>query len=147
MIVLPTNIYLFTWRYTDLAKHDYPYYLYKDELSAMKWLETNAKPDEVVLSSLTTGQYIPALTGTNAFLAHWAQTLDFYGKSEMVQEFFNAATSDARRQQILQNYHVRYVFYGPAEKELGAYNLDRSSLVKSVFTTPTVKVYAVLGTQ
>jgi hypothetical protein len=147
MVVLPTNIYLFTWRYTDLAKHDYPYYLYKDELAAMKWLETNAKPDEVVLSSLTTGQYIPALTGTNAFLAHWAQTLDFYGKSEMVQEFFNAATTDARRQQILQNYHVRYVFYGPAEKELGAYNLDRSSLVKSVFTTPTVKVYAVLGIQ
>ncbi len=145
MIVLPTNIYLFTWRYTDLAKHDYPYYLYKDELSAMKWLETNAKPQDVVLSSLTTGQYIPALTGTNAFLAHWAQTLDYYGKSEMVQEFFSANTSDARRQQILQGYNVRYIFYGPAEQALGQYNLDRSSLVKMAFTTPMVKVYAVLG--
>jgi uncharacterized membrane protein len=111
----------------------------------MKWLETNAKPQDVVLSSLTTGQYIPALTGTNAFLAHWAQTLDFYGKSEMVQEFFSANTSDDRRQQILQGYNVRYVFYGPAEQAIGQYNLDHSSLVKIAFATPIVKVYAVLG--
>lgn len=147
LIVLPTNIYLFTWRYTDLAKHDYPYYLYKDELSAMKWIESNAKPQDVVLSSLTTGQYIPALTGTNAFLAHWAQTLDFYGKTEMVQEFFNPATSDARRKQIIDQYNVRYIFYGPSEQELGGYNPDRSSLISVVFTTPTVKVYAVSAGQ
>jgi hypothetical protein len=147
MIVLPTNIYLFTWRYTDLSKHDYPYYLYKDEISAMKWLEANARPEDVVLSSLTTGQYIPALTGTNAFLAHWAQTLDYYGKSEMVQEFFNAATGDARRRQILQDYHVHYVFDGPAEQALGGYDLDHSSLVKTAFATPLVKVYTVLVTQ
>ncbi len=147
MIVLPTNIYLFTWRFTDLSKHDYPYYLYNDEISAMNWLEANAKPEDVVLSSLTTGQYIPALTGTNAFLAHWAQTLDFYGKSEMVQEFFDAGTSDTRRQQILLEYHVRYIFDGPAEQALGKYDLDHSSLVKTAYTTPMVKVYVVSASQ
>lgn len=147
LLVLPTNIYLFTWRYTDLAKHDYPYYLYKDEISAMKWLESNAKPQDVVLSSLTTGQYIPALTGTNAFLAHWAQTLDYYGKTEMVQEFFNPATSDARRKQIIDQYNVRYIFYGPAEEALGAYNPGSSPLFSFVYASPLVKVYAVSAGQ
>ncbi len=147
MIVLPTNLYLFFWRYTDLARHDYPYYLYKDEITAMNWLEANVKPDDVVLSSLTTGEYIPAMTGAHAFLAHWAQTLDFYGKTEMVQEFFSAGTSDARRQQILQQYNVRYVFYGPAEQALGPYNLDQSPFLKMVFATPMVRVYAVSGVQ
>jgi hypothetical protein len=145
LIVLPTNIYLFAWRYTDLAKHDYPYYLHKDEVSAMKWLEGNAAPEDVVLSSLTTGQYIPVLAGTHAFLAHWAQTLDFYGKSQMVQEFFNPGASDTSREQILQDYHVRYVLYGPAEQALGGYNPEGSRLFKLAFSTPEVKVYAVLG--
>jgi hypothetical protein len=52
----------------------------------------------VVLSSLTIGQYIPAYTGAHAFLAHWAQTLDFFGKSRMVDEFFAAGTDNQRRQ-------------------------------------------------
>ena len=143
LAILPTNLYLWGWRFTDLARHDYPYYLHKDEVTALAWLEAQVKPDDVVFSSLTVGQYVPALTGTHAFLAHWAQTLDFYTKSQMVTEFFAQDTSDARRLQILQQYNVSYVFYGPAERALGSYDIDRSPFAKLVFSTPQVKVYQV----
>jgi hypothetical protein len=143
IIVLPTNLYLWVWRFTDLSRHDYPYYLYKDEIAAFAWLEDNAQPDDVVLSSLTIGQYIPAMTGTHAFLAHWAQTLDFFGKSEMVHEFFAQTTMDDRRQQIAQTYHVRYVFYSAAEQALGKYAPESSSFLKLVFSRPGAKIYAV----
>jgi hypothetical protein len=143
LIILPTNLYLWTWRFTELRRHDYPYYLYQDEISALTWLENHGRPDDVVLSSLTIGQYIPALTGLHAFLAHWAQTVDFYGKSTMVEEFFSPSTSDASRQQILQQYHVSYIFYGPAEQVLGEYSPDRSSYLTPVFSTLRVRVYAV----
>ena len=43
------------------------------EDDAFAWLEENAASDDVVLSSVTTGQYIPALTGTHAFLAQHQQ--------------------------------------------------------------------------
>lgn len=145
--ILPTNLYLFTWRFVELARHDYPYYLQQDETSALQWLEANGQPDEVVLSSLTIGQYIPALTGTHAFLAHWAQTLDFYGKSAMVDEFFAKATPDARRQQILEQYHVDYIFYGPAERALGEYNLSQSPLFVQVFSSPSTSIYRVKAGQ
>jgi hypothetical protein len=145
LIILPTNIYLLAWRFVELARHDYPYYLYKDEISGLKWLEANAQPDEVALSSLTVGQYLPALTGLHAFLAHWAQTLDFFNKSAMVEEFFAEQTSEARRQEILQQYGVDYVFYGPAEQALGNYVPDNSSFLKPVFSAPQVTVYAVVN--
>jgi hypothetical protein len=146
LIILPTNLYLWLWRFMDLGRHDYPYYLRNDEIAALTWLEANAKPDDVVLSSLTIGQYLPALTGTHAFLAHWAQTLDFYGKSVMVEEFFAADTDDARRQQILQQYSVDYLFYGPAEQSLGNYAPEGSSFLRLTFSAPQAKVYAVIIT-
>jgi hypothetical protein len=144
LVILPTNIYLWGWRFLDLKRHDYPYYLYKDETQAMNWMNGHGDPNQVVLSSLTTGQYVPMLTGMHAFLAHWAQTLDFYGKEQMVQDFFSANTSDAIRQSILRQYHVEYVLYGPAEKALGGYQPQDSSFLKPVYSSPQVVVYQVV---
>lgn len=143
VIVLPTNVYLWAWRLVDLRRHDYPYYLHADEIAGLRWLEAHARPDDVVLSSLTIGQYVPALTGTRAFLAHWAQTLDFYGKSAMVEEFFAPGTDDARRERILQQYGVDYIFVGPAERALGGYDPRASSLFEEVFPSSSVSVYRV----
>lgn len=138
-----TNLYLWTWRFTELARHTYPYYLHRDELAAMRWLENNAKPDHVVLSSLTIGQYLPAMTGTYAFIAHWAQTIEFYDKLEMMERFFSPDTSDRDRQQILDRYRVQYVFCGPAERELGSCEFDGSSHMSLAFSTARVQVYQV----
>lgn len=143
LVVIPTNIYLWLWRFDELRRHDYPYYLYQDELDAFAWLEQNAAEDEVVLSSVTTGQYIPALTGTHAFLAHWAQTLDFFGKSRMVEQFFAAATPHIERQLILQEYSVDYVLVGPAERSLGDFDLATAVYLTPVFNSETTQVYKV----
>lgn len=142
-VILPTNLYLWAWRFLDLSRHNYPFYLHKDEVAAMAWIEANAKPDDVVLSSLEVGQYIPAYTGTHAFLAHWAQTLDFYGKTDMLNQFFAEVVDDARRLQILNLYSVDYVFYGPGEQALGNFAPDTAGYLSPVFSTSTVKVYAV----
>jgi hypothetical protein len=141
--ILPTNLYLWAWRFLDLSRHNYPFYLHKDEVAALAWLEANAGPDDVVLSSLDVGQYIPAYTGTHAFLAHWAQTLDFYGKTDMVNQFFAGDTEDMRRQQILNLYDVNYVLRGPAEQALGNFAPDAADYLSPVFSNSTVTVYAV----
>jgi len=146
LVIVPTNLYLWAWRFVDLRRHDYPYYLRADEIRGLEWLEANGQPEEVVLSSLTIGQYIPALTGKRAFLAHWAQTLDFYGKSQMVDEFFAPETGDDRRAQIIQQYGVDYVFYGPVEATAGGYDPGVSSMFEEVLTSPTVRLYRVKKT-
>jgi len=142
-VVLPTNLYLLSWRFYDLSRHNYPYYLYRDDIAAMDWLETNAPEDSVVLSSQIIGEYIPALTGTYAFLAHWAQTLNFFDKTRMVNEFFSPETSDAARRQILDSYSVDYIYYGPAEQALGAYDPDEATWLSPVFVSDKVTIFAV----
>jgi len=43
----------------------------------------------------------------------------------------------------LQQYHVNYVLYGPAEQTLGSYNPDQSAFLMLAFSAPDVKVYTV----
>jgi hypothetical protein len=142
LLILPTNLYLFAWRFVDLRRHDYPYYLRNDELAAFKWLEGNAKGDDVVFSSETTGQYVPMFTGAHAYLAHWAQTVDYFNKRDAVAKFYTADTSDAERQQILQAHGVDFVLAGPAERELGGYDPATASFLTLAHETPDVRVYA-----
>ena len=141
--VLPTNIYLWTWRFVDLARHDYPYYLHQDDLAALQWLEENTPSDAIVLGSITIGQYVPALSGNTAFLSHWAQTVDFYDKRARVARFFDAATLDEERAETVEAFGVDYVFWGPAERALGAYNPAATPWLHLIFSAPQVNIYAV----
>jgi hypothetical protein len=139
-----TNVYLLGWRFLDLGRHQHPYSYTKDEMLALHWLEEHTTANDVVLSSKLVGQYVPVFTNAKAFLAHFAQTRDFYGKRAMVEEFFAADTDAGRRQQILQEYSVDYVFYGPVERSLGDYKPDKSDLLTLAFSTPKAQVYAVI---
>ncbi len=142
-LILPTNLYLWAWRFLDLQRHDVPYYLHDAELDAFKWLEQHVKPDDVVLSSLTTGQYVPMFTGAHAYIAHWAQTLDFYTKRDNVARFFDADTPEVERQRILKEHSVDYILIGPAERALGAFEPSEGDTYQLVFSSPQVNVYRI----
>ena len=141
ILVIPTNVYLWLWRFVDLQRQTYPFFLYQEELDAINWLEENAAPDEVVLSSETIGQYLPALAGTHAYLAHWAQTVSYFEKRDNVQKFFSQETSDAQREQILQQHSVDYIFYGSVEQDIGQHQLTKSEFLEEIYASQNVKIY------
>jgi len=143
LAVLPVNIYLYSWRFVDLGRHEYPYYLERDEIAALQWLSANAAPSDVVLSSLTIGEYIPSATGSRAFLAHWAATLDFQSKRRLVARFFDSATSDEERLGILTRFNVRYVFWAAPERDLGRYEPSQATYLTEVFSRRHTLVYSV----
>jgi len=143
LLVIPTNLYLIAWRFVDLNRYNYPFFLYRDEVAAIDWLEEEAPPESIIFSAYEAGRYIPGLSGRRVFLGHWAQTVDFFNKRDMVAEFFAETTNDTRRQEILQSYDIDYLFYGQVERELGAYQPDTSVFLRPAFTTAKATVYAV----
>ncbi|MDW8068661.1 MAG: hypothetical protein RML46_07100 [Anaerolineae bacterium] len=143
LVVIPTNLYLLAWRFVDLARHRPPYYLHRDEVAALRWLEANTSPDDVVLSGLDVGQYIPSVSGNRAFLAHWTMTVRFYEKQDRVAAFFNPSTPDEGRRDTLCRFGVRYVLYGTEERALGEIPVDGLPYLQVVFRTPQAIVYRV----
>lgn len=156
LAVLPTNLYIFAWRTLDMKAAwqemdervtDNRYFIRVSEYDAYQFLETQVKGTDVVFSSLNTGAFIPALTGARSFLGHWAQTLDFQNKRTLVDAFFNAATTDDQRLQLLGEYNVGYLFYGPEEAKLGDYDPTDSPFLTEVYQNDDVTIYAVDTTQ
>lgn len=141
LLVIPTNLYLFAWRFIDLARHSYPYYLARSEVEALDWLEQTVNDNQVVLSSLTIGQYVPAETGAHAYLAHWAQTVAFFRRSEDVQAFYSSSDT-LRAESLLAEEGIDYVFYGPVERAIGEPAWDQLPL-HQVYQNSEVTVYAV----
>lgn len=157
LIVVPTNLYLFGQRFLDLRRANAEaatpmealggeanaFFLTNNEVAAMQYLESQVTSGDVVLASLDMGQFVPALTGARSFLGHWAQTLDFFGKRQMVSDFFQSAITDDERQQILNQHSVDYVIYGPQEKKLGDYDVASASYLTEVFQQDDVIVFKV----
>jgi hypothetical protein len=136
VIAMPTNLYLWAWRFIDLGRHTYPYYLRQDEVKALDCLSQQGVGDDTVFSSQMIGQYIPMLTGKHAFVAHWAQTVRYAEKLSWSEQFFKAETDDDWREKLLNDFQIDYVFYGPTEKALGSYLPNQAS-----FLQPTACYY------
>jgi hypothetical protein len=136
-----TNLYLWAWRFVELRRHTYPFYLHRDEVAALAWLERNTPPDEVVLSSFVVGHFLPGMSGDRSFLGNAVMTMDYNRKVDLVQGFFDGGLDDEERAALLQEYGVRYVFHGPAERALGGYDPAASPLFTPVFRGEEVVVY------
>ncbi|WP_075060989.1 hypothetical protein [Ornatilinea apprima] len=141
LLVVPTNLYLLAWRFIDLQRFSYPYYLEKAEVDALKWLEQNSSGDDVVISSLTIGQYIPAWSGNKAFLAHWAQTVDYFEKEEFVRLFFQGNPLTPSQKEYLNSFSVDYVFLGPVEKSMGNFNVSAIPELQEVYRQGNVQIF------
>lgn len=142
-LVIPVNLYLFAWRFIDLRRAEAPYFMPVDTVAAYNYLEDQVTSKDVVLSSMPVGHYVPMLTGARAFLAHWAQTLNFYDKRDMVEAFFNADTDDSERLAILRDYNVGYVLVTPEERALGTFDAASVPYLQEAFTRGEATVYRV----
>jgi hypothetical protein len=110
---------------------------------AIAWLGAHSASDAVILSSSRVGNIIPARIGRRVVWGHWDETAFYDGKKADVSLFFDEATPDAERQSILRRYGVDYVFYGPAERELGSFRPMAASYLRAVFEAGGVSVYQV----
>jgi hypothetical protein len=112
-------------------------------LDGVDWLGANASWDETVLAGFETGNLIPARIGQRVVLGHWMETVDYVAKREAVARFFAADTSDEERLDLLSEWNVTWVFYGPAERSLGDFGPDTVPWLMPAWRTAEVVVYRV----
>jgi hypothetical protein len=111
------------------------------EIAAMDWLADVAQPDDVILTAYDTGNYLPTRALTRVFLGHGFETVDADAKEGMVTRFFAATTDDTWRRNLLAEYGVDYVFWGPAERRLGSFDPTRARYLEPVYQAPDYVVF------
>jgi hypothetical protein len=111
---------------------------------AIAWLGQHSALDDVILSSYQVGNVIPARIGRRVVWGHWDETAFYAEKQSDVAAFFDGNTSDAERQSVLRRYGVGYLIYGPAEREIGDFDLTGVPYLKPAFSADGVTVYQVI---
>jgi hypothetical protein len=146
LLVLPTSVYLFSWRLVELGRHQAPYYLHRDQAAALAWLAGHATARDVALAPEALGQFVPNYGNTRAYLAHWAMTNRYHERAANVRRFFDPATPDAWRTRLLSAEGVTIVFRAGAVPGLDRLWDPRGSpLVEPLLVLPDAQLYRVRG--
>lgn len=141
---MPSNLYILASLAATAVQQPYPFFHEQAENEAIDWLGEQTEPLDTVLAAYGTGSYIPARINHRVFAGYWAETAHFDAKLEMVDRFFQEGTPDTWRGQLLQEYAITYIFYGPREAALGDFNPADSAYVSPVFANELVTIYRVL---
>jgi hypothetical protein len=83
------------------------------EIAALDWLNANAIPNAVVLSSFETGNYVPARASLRTFMGHSPETLHLDEKRQLEEQFYGGKMSADEQVNFFQQYNIRYVIYDP----------------------------------
>jgi len=143
LLTIPSNLLLVATSLVQVSRLSSPIFHEGMELEAMDWLAAHTQPSDTVLSSHQIGNYIPARAGNRVFLGHGPETIHAEEKENIVRQFFQTQTNDAYRKEILNQYDIAYLFYGPAEKALGDFQPATSPYLEEVFTNGRHTIYEV----
>lgn len=111
------------------------------EIKAVDWLRDHAAQDEVTIAAYWTGAMIPARAGSAVFVGQRYETVHFEDKFGMVTQFYGSQASDEWRCNLLRTYGVKYVWWGPRERSLGAFDPGTVPYLEMAFSDSDVALY------
>ena len=113
------------------------------EADAAAWLRAHTPPDAVVLGAYQTGNYVAGRTTRPVVVGHWAETVAFDDKDASVARFFDPQTPDSWRRGLLARHDVSYLWHGPRERALGAWQPEQAAFLEPVYRQDGIVIYRV----
>jgi hypothetical protein len=117
-------------------------YIGGDAWQAMQWLSTHHQPSDRVLSSPGAGQLLPAWAGTQVYVGHYSETLDYFQKIRNVGEVLNPGEAEATVRAFLHDNGITLLYWGPGEALTGFQPLNQPYL-QAIYQDGTVSIYRV----
>ncbi len=112
-----------------------------DEVLAFDFLSDTVKPGDIVLGAYESGNALPAWAPVRVLIGHGPESVGLAELQPMVKRFFDLQSTDQVRLAFLRQFHVRYIFWGPAERNLGEWDPDSAGYLKRVYTRNEYSVY------
>jgi hypothetical protein len=95
-----------------------PVFIPEEEAEAYLYLKQVSGKEARVLSSLETGNALPAWAPVYVVLGHPVETLEFQETNQWVEAFYRGELNAEEMSGLMHDYSIDYVFWGPAEKTL-----------------------------
>ncbi len=97
----------------------------------------------VVLAAYEPSNALAAWAPVRTVIGHGPESVHLPEMQQAVENFFNPATGDNERIKLIDQFSVRYLVWGPAERELGSWNPTDWSRLNRIYQNTTVQIFKV----
>jgi hypothetical protein len=137
------SMILFLGSFLTLAQRSSPVFLPYEEIQAFEYLRQVAKSTPVVLASFDTSNAVPAWAPVRTIIGHGPESIRLAQIQPRVEAFYHADLTSVEETQLLQEFQVGYVIWGPEERDLGNRNPAAVPGLKLVFQNTTYQIFEV----
>jgi len=142
LVLAASNISVLASNAMFYQEHNQSFYLKKEFYQAALWLK--AKKPQVVLASPFISNVLPAITGSQVYIGHLHQTINYDKKLEAIKWFFQNNQADAEKLSWLKNNKIDFIFYSELEKSFGNFGPAGKFYLRMVYNNSQVEIYQVL---
>jgi hypothetical protein len=114
------------------------------ETQAMDFLSQRVEKNAVVLAAYDTSTVLPTRAPVHVLIGHGPESLDLEKVQPRVEKFFSSGTKNDR-ENLLSEFSVAYVFYGPIERTLGDWDPGSADFLSEIYQDGEYAIYRVEG--
>ncbi len=114
-----------------------------EEVAAFEYLGEHASRGQVVLASFESGNALPAWAPLRVVIGHGPESANLAALQPEVTAFYVSSTPDSDRRELLERFEVRYVLWGPFERQLGDWDPHQAAYLQSVFQSGGTELFEV----
>ena len=109
-MALPSNLLLFSGSVNAINHHDPIFFINENIVKAIKFLETNAEEESVILANEENGLIIPALARFKVVYGHPFESINAEETRIFVSDFWMNKLSDEQSRNFLETNNVDFIF-------------------------------------
>ena len=121
-----------------------PIYRPADEIGAFTYLQGHVVGFPVVIGAYDTSNALPAWTPVRTLIGHGPESIHLKEIQPRVEAFFKADTPAADRQALINEFKIRYIIWGPAEKALGTWDPGTLPGFSKVYQNASYQVFEII---
>ena len=122
-----------------------PLYRPVGEIEQFNFLSNQASTNQVVLASFDTSNALPAWAPVRTIVGHGPESIHLKEILPQVEQFYSNSSSDLSREQLLKEFGIAYILWGPAEQKLGSWDPASANYLKKIYQENGYFIFEVLN--
>jgi hypothetical protein len=141
ILALPSMLLLLGGGLMTAVNIDTPVFRSAQEVEVFEALRSEGDVYPVVLAAYETGNALPAWAPMRVVIGHGPESVNLAELRPQVAAFYSQETSHEGRLDFLRQFDIRFVFWGPAERELGNWDPNQAPYLRPLYQVGAYSVF------
>lgn len=133
LLAFPTSLILLAGGLLAAWRPAKPLFRPVDEVAAIRFLDTVAEKDAIVLAAYESSNVLPVWAPVRVVIGHGPESINLEKIRPRVEATFQENVGDEARLAFLEEYDVQYLFWGPNERQLGDWNPNGTEYLSLIY--------------